>query len=181
MSLILQRAKTSYVFTHTAGAEHQHVWPLRVTALSTTSGLDSSIFVMQKGDDAGGYQGDVFVAIASVAQMTDLKESFQTGQPFRRTNQVDLACRSPEEADRAWKVIQEDAIDLFRNWSAMTALQAAEVVTITDSGVPASPTVTASTENILTATPSDDGASLEIFINGQSIGFVPVRLTSLPV
>lgn len=170
MSLTLQRAKSAYVFDQDSSAEHQHVWPVRVTAVSTSEGLPSAIFVMQRGDAAGGYQGDVFAAVASVSQLGELDTAASAGIPFYRTASVDINCRSPQEAADLWALIREDAIDLFNNWLASTLLVADETVEITSTG-PSEEAQAGLVTNQITVVPNAAGNALQYFVNGVSIGF----------
>ncbi len=114
---------------HAVVKEGQHVWPLKITANSIQAGLSSSIFVFHASLDADPYEGDVFEAIASVQQMTEIPENApavdSNGElcPYYRSNTLTFYARSPAEAEDLWNDILEDVDDLTRNWAALTSLQ----------------------------------------------------------
>lgn len=109
--------------------EGQHVWPLKITANSIQEGLPSSIFVFHASINDDPYAGDIFEAVASVQQITDIPENAaavdSNGElcPYYRSNTLTFYARSPAEADDLWHDIVEDVDDLTRNWAALTNLQ----------------------------------------------------------
>lgn len=114
---------------------NQHVWPLRVTAVSSESGLSSKIFVYHAAMDDDGFIGDVFECIASVPQMSEIPEdapvSVDGGNvPYFRTDVLTFNCRSEDEADDLWAKVKADVTDLVQNFRAAQRFETVETVTI---------------------------------------------------
>lgn len=113
----------------------QHTWPIQISAVSTTVGLPSEIFVYHAsmGDDP--IIGDVFEAVASVHQLSEIQlvpipDNGSGGSiPFYRSATLTFNCRTPEEADRIWTVVQADALDLLNNVKALAELTTEEIIT----------------------------------------------------
>jgi hypothetical protein len=117
--------------------EGQHVWPLKITANSIQEGLSSSIFVFHAALNDDLYEGDVFEAVASVQQITDIPENAagvdSNGElcPYYRSDNLTFYARSPAEAEDLWDAIVEDVDDLTRNWAALSNLQSDGVTSST--------------------------------------------------
>ena len=100
----------------------RHVWPLKVTAASTTAGLSSEIFVYHA--DAGGdlLNGDIFECVASVSQMDDigLTADFisDPAVPYYRSTILEFNCRSEHELERLWDKILQDVQALHNNFKS---------------------------------------------------------------
>jgi len=132
MSLTLTRQSV----TDQAAVGNQHVWPLGVTAVSTTDGLASEIFVYHAamGDDPVNSL-DLFECVASLPQMYEIGLSpiLHEGEysvPYYRSSIATFACRSAEDADSLWVKIQDDATDLHNNFNYFESLSTEETVVI---------------------------------------------------
>jgi hypothetical protein len=113
----------------------RHVWPLKVTAVSTVPDLDSNIFVYHYSGGADPYQGNVFECVASLPQMHDIPVnapdmSVDEVVPYFRRSTLFVVCRSPDEADAVWTSVQADVQDLIDNHRALSRLDTTETVTL---------------------------------------------------
>lgn len=120
----------------------QHTWPLKVTAVSTVTGIPSEIFVYHQGASSSTqlpndpHPGDLCEAIASVHQLSELPAAEPPAPgnmsrvPFYRSATAFFQCHSLVEADQVWAIIQEDVADLIANMEASQNLATAEVVAI---------------------------------------------------
>ncbi len=110
--------------------QHQHQWPLRVTATDMDDD-PAMIFVMQAAAPTVADLGDDFSCVASVQQLTELPPT-EPGEDssFYRVNTFTLMCRSPELLDEAWFKIKSAVQDLANNINASVALEDVETVTI---------------------------------------------------
>jgi len=130
MSITLTRAAVS---EETLGG--RHVWPLKVTAVSDTSGLPSDIFVYHA--DAGGdlLNGDMFECVASVSQLDDLgtEPDFISDPvvPYYRGDFLEFNCRSARDLELLWSKIQEEVQSLHNNFTSWERIQDATTVEIT--------------------------------------------------
>lgn len=110
--------------------EEQHVWPLKITANSLQEGMPSAVFVFHASLEDDPYAGDVFEAVASVQNISELPEGAggldSNGEvcPYYRAPSLTFYARSPEEAEELWEAIVEDVDDLVRNWAALNNFQA---------------------------------------------------------
>ena len=115
-----------------------HAWPLKVIATSSATGIPSEIFVYHAEGGNDEFVGDIFVAVASVMQLTELPKDApilipdENGKvvPFYRKSTMEFFCRTPEEADELWANIMSDVTDLKTNFEALQDLQVSETVTI---------------------------------------------------
>ena len=116
---------------------NQHVWPLKVVATVVDASMPSAkIFVYHAsaGDDA--YEGDLFECVASLQQYYDVPENtpvMEDGDyivPYYRSDTLNFACRSAEEAERLWLAVQEDTTDLVNSFLAFNNLQNVETVDV---------------------------------------------------
>jgi len=115
-------------------AANRHVWPMKVTAVSSIADLESEIFVYHYAGDADAYDCDVFECVASVSQMYEIPKSKPVqideieGVPYYRKSEMFLVFRNPEEADSTWAKIQEDVQDLIDNFRSLKNLDTTEEV-----------------------------------------------------
>lgn len=128
MSLTLTRETVT-----STSLDNQHAWVLKITAVSTTAGLPSEIFVFQAASNDDPYNGDSFQCVASVSQIEELTLTPVTAGdnqiPFYRSATVELIFRHPTEVTYYWEEIQKDAKELFLNFNAMLELDSSEAVT----------------------------------------------------
>lgn len=115
----------------------QHVWPLKITATSSTQGLSSKIFVYHASGDEDPYSGDLFECVASAQQMDEIPEDAPAqinatiSIPYYRSDELQFNCRSPEEAESLLVDIQEDVQDLLDNFTASVNLTQQQTIIIT--------------------------------------------------
>jgi len=113
---------------------NQHVWPLKVTAISSIADLPSKIFVYHAAMNDDDFMGDVFEVIASVQQLTEIPEDSpgviddNLQVPYYRRDTLLYHCRYPEEAEDLWEKVQEEVIMLIRNWKSMQNLEQYETL-----------------------------------------------------
>jgi hypothetical protein len=117
------------------GACPQHVWPLKVQAISTIPGLANAIFVYHAAMDDDPYQGDTFSCVARVQQMTELPANAATtleGRviPFYRKDTLLFQCSSAAEAESLWQSVQDNVQALSENWKASGLVVPLETVII---------------------------------------------------
>jgi hypothetical protein len=128
MSITLTRAELKY-----ERQPGQCVWPLKVEALSDEQGLPSEIFVYHVLP-ANAQLEEIFECVASLPQMSEIDTSPQLGGavvvPYYRRADLRLDCRSPEEADEVWDLIQKDVRDLLWNFRWANGLALDETVVI---------------------------------------------------
>lgn len=114
----------------------QHSWPMRVTAVSTITGLPSKIFVYHAVNADRAWEGDAFEAIASVQQLEELPEDQPTtGEdgtiiPYYRTSTMEVWLRSPELLADLWADIQTQVQDLINNFRAAATFDTTVTVTL---------------------------------------------------
>ncbi len=112
----------------------QHVWPLKVTATSTTDGLPSEIFVYHSALDDDPLFGDLFECVASVHQLDEIgtepveDNGDGTSIPYYRSDELQFNCRSAAEAEDLWIKVQADVLDLVNNFNARDSLVEEETV-----------------------------------------------------
>ena len=130
MSLTLTRSVASE-----EKISNQHVWPLRVSAASSTAGLDPEIFVYHAEVSGNLLAGDLFECVASVSQMSDLGLTADfvsdPAVPYYRSDSLEFFCRSESELESLWKKIQQDAKELLDNFNSFNNISAEETVEIT--------------------------------------------------
>lgn len=120
----------------TEDKEGQHVWPLKVIATSSETGLGSKIFVYHAAMSDDAYEGDIFECVASMQQMKDIPEDSPALEddtyvvPYYRTNSFVVDCRSPEEAEELWEAVKEDVGDLITNFRSLATLDNLETINI---------------------------------------------------
>lgn len=126
MSLTLTRNALEY--TRQAG---QCVWPLIVACASDEVGLSDAVFVYHVYPDSDQVE-EIFECVASLPQMSEIDTSPQLAgevvTPYYRKNVMRLDCRSPEEADDVWRLVQVDVRDLLLNFRRAQALTPTEQV-----------------------------------------------------
>jgi len=97
----------------------QHVWPLKVVAESTdVNTIQSEIFVYQLRDVP---EDDLFVAIASVPQLSELpigRPTAPTEVAYYLSDTLQFDCRYSEEAIDLWERVIEDTKDIINNKAA---------------------------------------------------------------
>jgi hypothetical protein len=124
----------------------QHCWPIAITAKGL--GISDSIFVYRAAAVGDPFGGDAFSCVASVNQLFELPETAGVAQtedkqiPFYRRSTLELFCRSQAEADRIWRIVNEDVVDLVNNYNLTYALQSAETTAVTAAGSTATPITT---------------------------------------
>lgn len=129
MAITLTRSKVTPEVV--SGA--QHVWPLRVTAVSSLSGLPSEIFVYHANMDSDQINDlDIFECVASVPQLDEIGTAAVPANPdadpptdaipYYRSATLEFGCRSAREAWELWMKIQEDVQDLVDNFRCWTML-----------------------------------------------------------
>jgi hypothetical protein len=110
--------------------ENQHAWILKVTAVSTTAGLPSEIFVYRSAGAADPYNEASFECVASLSQIEELGLTpitlVDSQIPFYRSAVLELVFRSAEELEYYWGEIKSDALDLLENLTAATTLTTQE-------------------------------------------------------
>jgi hypothetical protein len=113
----------------------QHVWPLRVTALSGIPGIPSELFVYRSAPKNDPYIGDSYSCMASVPQLTELPAntpqlSGDKMVPFYRKNSMEFYCRSEQEAEELWEAIKADTETLVANFKSLERIKTTEGVLI---------------------------------------------------
>ena len=115
-------------------AGEQKSWPLVIRAFGTN--IPSEIFIYRAGKQGDPFGDSQFSCVASVQQLSEIPidnvtELNATEQiPWYRTSQVELAFRTPHEAQKVWCAILEDVNSLVENFNLSNCLQSIEVVTI---------------------------------------------------
>lgn len=126
----------------------QHVWPIEVTAIG--QGMTSDIFVYAISKASDPVPGDVFEAVASVVQLSEIPTKApatvdQVNQiPYYRRSSAKFNCRSAEEEARVWDMIVSQVGQLVRNYNRTAPLKVSEEIRITVDGpeaVSANPTI----------------------------------------
>lgn len=110
-------------------------WPLRVTAVSETEGLDSNIFVYHAQSISNPTPGDMCEAVASIVQMNELPVGAPSeidGQPipFYRKDTAEFHFHNSDALDDAIEIIKADTAALLRAFRAFELMQEQQVVTI---------------------------------------------------
>lgn len=114
----------------------QHSWPVRITAVSTISGLPSEIFVYHAVGQDSATNEDLFECVASVQQITELPATAPQGDPtgklipYYRKAVLEAHCRSADEADELWDKVKDDANDLVVNFRAFGNMTATDTYVI---------------------------------------------------
>jgi hypothetical protein len=128
MSITLTRAAVEY-----ERQTGQCAWPLSVTALSSEPGLSSDLFVYHVYPENDEIE-EVFECVASLPQMSEIDTSPQlsgdTIVPYYRKDSFRLDCRSPEEADGVWDLVQADVESLLTDYRRAQGLALEEEVVI---------------------------------------------------
>ena len=111
----------------------QHVWPLKMTAVSTIANLPSKIFVYHESPDQ--WLGSAFEVVASVPQLVELPEDAAAdvdGErvPYFRKDTLELWLRSPQLWTEVKDKVLADIRDLVTNVRATEQLKVAETITI---------------------------------------------------
>lgn len=116
---------------------NQHLWPIRISVVSTTTGVPNEVFVYHRNtmtDESG--DSDIFECVASASQLQEfgLSPVMDDGNgnaiPFYRSAVCEFHCRNAAEAHNLWLSIQADMADLSANVAASLAIVTAEEVVI---------------------------------------------------
>lgn len=105
----------------------QHVWPLLVSATSD-DGLTANIFVYHVQPDPE--VDSIFSCVASLPQLSEIGLTPSTNTPFFRQDTLRFDCRSPEEAQELWTLVEQDVRDLVWNYQWAEGLDIDEAVVI---------------------------------------------------
>lgn len=110
-------------------------WPLRVTAESSTMGLDSKIFVYHAQGSTEALPGDMCEAVASIVQMNELPEDNPSeidGEPipFYRKDYAEFHFQNSDALDEAVEIIKEDTAKLLHAFNTFNLIQVEQVFEI---------------------------------------------------
>lgn len=112
-----------------------HSWPLRIVCEAPDGDVSPKIFVWRRNLGLPNMPYDVYQCVASVQQFWDLPEDEplpDADPPVMdyRTAELQVDCRTPEQAELIWKVVQEDAKVLAEALSAYERIEAIETVVV---------------------------------------------------
>ena len=98
-------------------------WKLKVVATSSGD-VSPKIFVYHASMNDDKYDGDVFEAVASVPQISEIPEDAPMSNvggsvlPYYRTDTLICSLPSPAEANQLWFDVKEDTQELYDQLTA---------------------------------------------------------------
>jgi hypothetical protein len=117
----------------------QHAYPITIQAYGTD--IPSEVFVYRVGKSGDPFKGDQFSCVASVSQIYEIPAdralalTSENQISFYRTSQLELICRTSEEAEYVWAVVQEDILALVNNYNLSFNLKGNVTVTISGDSI----------------------------------------------
>jgi len=162
----------------------QQAWPISIKA----EGIDmpSEIFVYHVAQSLSAFTGDIFEAVASPSQLYELpanqaapvSEAYQV--PFYRRDICEFVARSASESLRIWEVVQEEVAILVRDFNASNTLGAVETVSVGETIVQESMSMTPPIRHLLSYHPCGS-AGLVGPVQTITAPFTPDKEGWLPV
>lgn len=111
-----------------AGA-HQHVWPLKIIAISSKPGIPNEIFVYRVSSNGLPDRADAVASVPALSLYGLQPQSVGPDAiPFYRKSVYEHDCFSAAEMEELWGYIQDDVQDLLDNFNAKAAMVISETV-----------------------------------------------------